>query len=205
MSLVEDKIEAIGIMRDAQKVYDTWITKEIVYLFKDKSKKIQELSFSPTKSNYLHLCGVICKKGSKNISANEFYKLLQRNRLHASMISFKDDGTTQLKLRALKHLHMLATCNVRIIDNRITLLKADYDAAIRSSRVIFVLGLLNSHGHYKPKSLLDGRTLKSLPTGYEVQCVYSKSIHSGEIVLLDCKDEFKTTQKFRDLFDPDHF
>lgn len=197
---LEDKKAALVVMREAQKVYDTWLGNEIVYLYKDKNQRIQELFFSPMKANYLHLCGVICKKGSRNLSAGEFYKLLFRNRLHPSMISFKDDGTTQLKLKALKHLHMLCTCNVRVIDNRITLLKVDCDAAIRSSKVVFVLGLLHDKGHYKPKSLLDGRTLKSIPTGCEVQCVYSKSLNTGAVQLLDCKDEFTTTKKYRELF-----
>ena len=201
MILLEEKIKtALAIMSEAQKVYDTWLGHEFTYVYKQKNGTFEELKFLPMKKNFLHLCGVICKKGSKPIAANEFYNLLSSNKIHPSMISFKTDGTTELKLSAFKHMSLVMTCKMRVIGERITLLRADYDMSIRSSKVLLVLGLVYENGSYRPKSLLDGKTLKSIPAGSEVHCIYSRNLNTKKITLCDCREDFRTTKTYQDIF-----
>jgi len=198
---LEEKIkEAIAIISKAQKVYDTWLGYEFTYIYKKKDGSFEELNFLPMKKNFLHLCGVNCHKGSRPIKAKEFYNLLFNDRIHPSMISFKSDGTTELKLSAFEHIDLVLTCRMRVIGERLTMLRADYDKAIRSDKVLIVVGLAYDNGNYIPKSLLDGKTLRSLPTGREVHCIYGKNLSTKEISLYDCKEEFKTTKKYREIF-----
>lgn len=201
MILLDEKIkEALAIISKAQKIYDSWLGYEYTYIYKQKDGTFAELKFLPMKKNFLHLCGVTCKKGSRAIHANEFYNLLSKNRIHPSMISFKSDGTTELKLSAFRHMNMVLTCKMRVIGERLTMLRADYDMAIRSNKVLIVLGLAYENGSFRPKSLLDGKTLKSIPSGCEVHCIYGKNLRTKEISIYDCNEEFKANRKYEEIF-----
>lgn len=74
---------------------------QIIFLLKDKHKKVSHLEVKFQSYNFLHLTGIKLNSG---ITARDFYKRCLTHKLSLSDFDFSADGTTQLKLEILPTL-----------------------------------------------------------------------------------------------------
>ncbi|MFT8928393.1 MAG: PBECR4 domain-containing protein [Sporolactobacillus sp.] len=171
-----EKQRAKDIILDAFQAYKKISDKKTHYVYLRTNEGYREIVLNALGSNFMHLCGVkyIKPGGSRPVSGNQFFHLLDINDVSAKGLQIRDDGTTGQKLQVIKHLDKLTSCaSLRVIDQTTALLNFSFQAGIRSRKHIFCLALVNAHGYYAPYSFLNyTKAFKQLPAGYPVECIY---------------------------------
>lgn len=156
------------------------LDKKLLLIYRErKDKEIRYIEIVFHKRNYQHLTGLelIDKKGNvlRNQSMN-FYRKCIENKLGVEEFRFKQDGTTQLKLRALPILMDVT---------KITKITGGYNDVrpyLFVDKVMggvnFCLGLSREDNEYVPSSALLEDMKKLTDTPSQVLVILEKSIDS---------------------------
>ena len=92
--------EALKILSRCAKIYDEQLrNKNLLFLLMDKQKTVHSLETVFLSRNFKHLTGLASPLG-----ANRFFEKILARQLGLNEFDFKDDGTTELKLKILPTL-----------------------------------------------------------------------------------------------------
>lgn len=128
-------------------------------------------------TNFMHLCGISYLRGSKNFFLSAKYRKIDLDK-----VLIKKDGTTFQKLQVLSAFPELISGNVRLT-GRGRFLVLDYDYALRTSRQLLALTLINQSAKAIPQSLLNLHK-KMFEKGASVVRIESQDFNSDQITVL---------------------
>lgn len=102
---LKNQKDTIDILSKSIKIYDKNLkNKKILFILESAKNKIESEEVFFGKRNFYHLTGIkATQKNGKELSANNFYDLLLKNRLNPNNIT-KKNNTTDLKLQVLQQL-----------------------------------------------------------------------------------------------------
>ncbi len=150
--------------------YDTtFVNKKITFYTKSTS-----ITVIASATNFMHLCGIFYLRGSKN-----FFIDAKHKKIDLSKVLIKKDGTTFQKLQVLNSLPNLISKNVRLT-TRGKFLLLDYDYALRTSKQILALTLIDQNDRFNvvPQSILNLHRMKKFDAGEPIIKIESKQFDS---------------------------
>lgn len=166
-----DKNQAIRIISECAKKYDSnLLNKNLLIIFDNKSK-IDYIEILFEAHNFLHFTGI--EKPNK-ISATDFLKLALNSKLPTNSIKFKSNGTTQMKLDILKDCMNIDKKARMIGDYDNSKLKLQTDKLVGHTSLS--IGVIkNKNAYYAPNTLLkeDIRNISLKPTK-RILAIYKK-------------------------------
>lgn len=125
----------------------------------------------------MHLCGISYLRGSKNFFLSAKYRKIDLDK-----VLIKKDGTTFQKLQVLSAFPELISGNVRLT-GRGRFLVLDYDYALRTSKQLLALTLINQSAKAIPQSLLNLHK-KMFEKSASVVRIESQDFNSDQITVL---------------------
>lgn len=129
-------------------------------------------------TNFMHLCGVYYLRGKRN-----FFQDACDKKLDLTKILIKNDGTTFQKLQVLGSFPELLSHKIRLT-NRGRFLRLDFDYALRTSKQILALTLIDRGGNTKPQSILNLHKMKRFDKGEPVIKIESQEFNSNKKIIL---------------------
>ena len=169
-----NKSEAISIISKCAKSYKKNLDgNQIVFVYRDGNNHSSYTEVKFCSYNFLHFTGVNPRKG---LSANDFYRYALNNRLSERDFSFKNNHTTELKLKVLDTIMCIAT-RARLIGNYTGPHLELYTKKVTNTTTA-CLGLIEKGDCYIPNSVLseDIRSIVPKPPG-KIYAIYYSSIY----------------------------
>ncbi len=168
-----DKKQGMTIISDCAKLYkENLLDKNLLIIYEDKTDKTSTKYFEVLfkAKNFLHLTGI---ESPKDIPSKRFFELALKSKLPLDRISFKADGTTEMKLSILKNtmkIHKLAKM-VGYYNDTKPQLKTEKIAGTISMCV----GFVEDNNIYVPNTVLkeDVRNVTNSPQS-RILAIYSK-------------------------------
>lgn len=158
-------------MHEAATFFDSYFKGKKV-IFTTQDKEISVIFFA---SNFMHLCGVSYKNGSKC-----FFDDCVNQRVAVENIMIKKDGTTFQKLQVIGNSRDLITNQV-LLTERESYLCLEFDYSLRTRKQILALTLVESNFKYVPQSLINLRCMKVFPKGSPIVKIYAIDLETKEI------------------------
>lgn len=172
---IRHNIDAIYAAAEFYKT--TFINKKVMFYTKNTV-----IAVIASTTNFMHLCGILYLRGSRN-----FYKDALDKKIDLNKILVKKDGTTFQKLQVLSSFPELIGGNIRLTNyGRFLLL--DFDYALRTSKQILALTLLNRNANAIPQSILNLHKMKKFDKGEPVVKIESQDFNSKKTIILFSKD-----------------
>ena len=110
------KKQAIAIITKCAKQYQQYLEGyQVVFVYRDENNRSDHTAVRFHSHNFLHFTGVSPRQG---MNANGFYRAALNNRLSEHDFSFKNNHTTELKLKVLDIIMNIDT-KARMIGNYI--------------------------------------------------------------------------------------
>lgn len=188
-----NKSEAISIISKCAKLYKKYLDgNQLVFVFRDESNHSGYTEVKFRSYNFLHFTGVNLRKG---LNANDFYRFALNNRLSERDFSFKNNHTTELKLKVLDTIMCIDT-RARMIGNYIGPHLELYTEKVTSTTTA-CLGLIEKGDCYIPNSVLseDIRSIVPKPPG-KIFAIFKKPINGTLYTQLTYKSQnTKITKK----------
>lgn len=108
------KKQAIAIITKCAKQYQQYLEGyQVVFVYRDENNRSDHTAVRFHSHNFLHFTGVSPRQG---INTNGFYRASLNNRLSEHDFSFKNNHTTELKLKVLDIIMNIDT-KARMIGN----------------------------------------------------------------------------------------
>lgn len=167
------KKQAIAIITKCAKQYQQYLEgNQIVFVYRDENNKSNYTAVRFHSHNFLHFTGVIPRTG---MNANGFYRAALNNRLSENDFSFKNNHTTELKLKVLGIIMSIDT-SARMIGNYTGPHLELYTEKVTGTTTA-CLGLIQSKDCYIPNSVLseDIRSIVPKPPG-KIFAIFKKPI-----------------------------
>lgn len=187
------KKQAIAIITKCAKQYQQYLEGyQVVFVYRDENNRSDHTAVRFHSHNFLHFTGVSPRQG---INANGFYRASLNNRLSEHDFSFKNNHTTELKLKVLDIIMNIGT-KARMIGNYIGPHLELYTEKVTRTTTA-CLGLIQSKDCYIPNSVLseDIRSIVPKPPG-KIYAIFKKPINATKYTQLTYKSKNITiTQK----------
>lgn len=187
------KKQAIAIITKCAKQYQQYLEGyQVVFVYRDENNRSDHTAVRFHSHNFLHFTGVSPRQG---INANGFYRASLNNRLSEHDFSFKNNHTTELKLKVLDIIMNIGT-KARMIGNYIGPHLELYTEKVTGTTTA-CLGLIQSKDCYIPNSVLseDIRSIVPKPPG-KIYAIFKKPINATKYTQLTYKSKNITiTQK----------
>lgn len=187
------KKQAIAIITKCAKQYQQYLEGyQVVFVYRDENNRSDHTAVRFHSHNFLHFTGVSPRQG---INANGFYRASLNNRLSEHDFSFKNNHTTELKLKVLDIIMNIDT-KARMIGNYIGPHLELYTEKVTGTTTA-CLGLIQSKDCYIPNSVLseDIRSIVPKPPG-KIYTIFKKPINATKYTQLTYKSKNITiTQK----------
>lgn len=187
------KKQAIAIITKCAKQYQQYLEGyQVVFVYRDENNRSDHTAVRFHSHNFLHFTGVSPRQG---INANGFYRASLNNRLSEHDFSFKNNHTTELKLKVLDII-MNIDIKARMIGNYIGPHLELYTEKVTGTTTA-CLGLIQSKDCYIPNSVLseDIRSIVPKPPG-KIYAIFKKPINATKYTQLTYKSKNITiTQK----------
>lgn len=181
-----DKSGAIKIISKCAKSYKKYLDgNQVVFVYLDENNHSSYAEVKFRSYNFLHFTGVNLRKG---LNANDFYRFALNNRLSECDFSFKDNHTTELKLKVLDTIMCIDT-RARMIGNYIGPHQELYTEKVTGTTTA-CLGLIEKGDCYIPNSVLceDIRSIIPKPPG-KIFAIFKKKINSTFYTQLTYKSQ----------------
>lgn len=144
------KKQAITIITKCPKQYQQYLEGyQVVFVYRDENNRSNHTAVRFHSHNFLHFTGVLPRQG---MNANGFYRAALNNRLSEHDFSFKNNHTTELKLKVLDIIMNIDT-KARMIGNYIGLHLELYTEKVTGTTTA-CLGLIQSKDCYIRKPQL---------------------------------------------------
>lgn len=188
-----NKSEAISIISKCAKLYKKYLDgNQLVFVFRDENNHSNYTEVKFRSYNFLHFTGVDLRKG---LNANDFYRFALNNRLSERDFCFKNNHTTELKLKVLDTIMCIDT-KARMIGNYIGPHLELYTEKVTGTTTA-CLGLIAKGDCYIPNSVLseDIRSIVQKPPG-KIFAIFKKPINGTLYTQLTYKSQnTKITKK----------
>lgn len=186
------KKDAISVICNCAALYNSNLcNKQLAFVYWDNNHKVDFVEVVFQSNNFLHFTGVSFLPKEK---ASGFYYRALDHRLRESDIKFRNNGTTDLKLKVLRQVMNIAY-SARMIGDYMGPQFELYTEKVVGTTVA-CLGLIKKNDLYVPNTVLnhDIRSLISKPAG-RILGIYRKSINQDMYMELtyrsDCFDEIQ--------------
>lgn len=148
--------------------------RQVAFVYRDANNHSDYTSVRFQSHNFLHFTGVSLSTG---INANNFYRAALNNRLSENDFSFKNNHTTELKLKVLDVI-MNIDVKARMIGNYIGPHLELYTEKVTGTTTA-CLGLIQNNDYYIPNSVLseDIRSIVPKPPG-KIYAIFKKPTNS---------------------------
>lgn len=169
------KKQAINIITKCAKQYQQYLEgNQVVFVYRDENNHSNYTAVKFRSYNFLHFTGVSLRTG---INANAFYRAALNNRLSESDFFFKNNHTTELKLKVLDTIMNIDT-KARMIGNYAGPHIELYTEKVTGTTTA-CLGLIQSKDCYIPNSVLneDIRAITPKPPG-KIYAIFKKPVKS---------------------------
>lgn len=169
------KKQAIDIITKCAKHYHLYLENtQVVFVYRDAKNLSSYTAVRFQSHNFLHFTGVLPRTG---MNANTFYRAALNNRLSEHDFSFKNNHTTELKLKVLDNIMNIDT-KARMIGNYIGPHLELYTEKVTGTTTA-CLGLIQGQDYYIPNSVLseDVRSIIPKPPG-KIYAIFKKAIKS---------------------------
>lgn len=124
------------------------------------------------KQNFLHLTGIKTKLTAKN-----FYRMLEHNRLSINDIKSRNDGTTEQKMNVIDQMPLLLK-KCQITNDCSMIVNFELDSIIKTNKVLLAVGVFNK----TPKTLLNIKRSRFNSNDFEnVDCIEVYCIKTNEL------------------------
>lgn len=186
------KKQAIAIITKCAKQYQQYLEGyQVVFVYRDENNRSDHTAVRFHSHNFLHFTGVSPRQG---INANGFYRASLNNRLSEHDFSFKNNHTTELKLKVLDIIMNIGT-KARMIGNYIGPHLELYTEKVTGTTTA-CLGLIQSKDCYIPNSVLseDIRSIVPKPPG-KIYAIFKKPINATKYTQLTYKSKNITITK----------
>lgn len=187
------KKQAMAIITKCAKQYQQYLEGyQVVIVYRDENNRSDHTAVRFHSHNFLHFTGVSPRQG---MNANGFYRASLNNRLSEHDFSFKNNHTTELKLKVLDIIMNIDT-KARMIGNYIGPHLELYTEKVTGTTTA-CLGLIQSKDCYIPNSVLseDIRSIVPKPPG-KIYAIFKKPINATKYTQLTYKSKNITiTQK----------
>ena len=180
------KKQAITIITKCAKQYQQYLEGyQVVFVYRDENNRSNHTAVRFHSHNFLHFTGVLPRQG---MNANGFYRAALNNRLSEHDFSFKNNHTTELKLKVLDIIMNIDT-KARMIGNYIGLHLELYTEKVTGTTTA-CLGLIQSKDCYIPNSVLseDIRSIVPKPPG-KIYAIFKKPINATKYTQLTYKSK----------------
>ncbi len=180
------KKQSIDIITKCAKQYQQYLEgNQVVFVYRDKNNHSNYTTVRFHSHNFLHFTGVSPRNG---LTANDFYRYALKNRLGKNDFSFKNNHTTELKLKILDTIMNIDT-KARMIGNYTGPHLELYTEKVTGTTTA-CLGLIQSKDYYIPNSVLseDIRSIVSKPPG-KIYAIFKKTINSDLYTQLTYKSK----------------
>lgn len=188
-----NKTEAIMIINKCAKEYRNYLDgNQVVFIYRDENNHSNYTEVKFRSYNFLHFTGVSLRVG---IGANDFYRYALNNRLSERDFSFKNNHTTELKLKVLDIIMNIDT-RARMIGSYSGPHLELYTEKVTGTTTAS-LGLIKKGDFYIPNSVLseDIRSIVSKPPG-KIYAIFKKPINSTLYTQITYKSQnIKITKK----------
>ncbi len=189
---IMNKSEAISIISKCAKKYKKYLDGyQVVFVYRDENNHSNYTEVRFRSYNFLHFTGVSLRKG---LNANDFYRYALNNRLSENDFSFKNNHTTELKLKVLETIMNIDT-SARMIGNYIGPHLDLYTEKVAGTTTA-CLGLIEKGSYYIPNSVLseDIRSIVPKPPG-KIYAIFKKPVKSNLYTQLTYKNKNLTITK----------
>ena len=169
------KKQAIKIITQCAQQYQQHLEgNQVTFVYRDKNNHSNYTSVRFRSYNFLHFTGVLTKSG---MNANGFYRAALNNRLSEKDIFFKNNHTTELKLKVLDQIMNIDT-TARMIGEYTGPHIELYTEKVTGTTTA-CLGLIRGKNFYIPNSILseDIRSIIPKPPG-KIYAIFKKPIKS---------------------------
>lgn len=169
------KKQAIKIITKCAQQYHLHLEgRQVAFVYRDVNNRSAYVSVKFQSHNFLHFTGVSL---NSRMNANNFYRAALNNRLSEHDFSFKNNHTTELKLKVLDVIMNIDT-KARMIGNYIGPHLELYTEKVAGTTTA-CLGLIQNKNYYIPNSVLneDIRSIVPKPPG-KIYAIFKKSIKS---------------------------
>lgn len=188
-----NKSEAISIISKCAKSYKKYLDgNQVVFVYRDENNHSNYTEVKFRSYNFLHFTGVNLRN---DLNANDFYRYALNNRLSERDFSFKNNHTTELKLKVLDTIMCIDT-RARMIGNYTGPHLELYTEKVTGTTTA-CLGLIEKGDCYIPNSVLseDIRSIIPKPPG-KIYAIFKKNINSTLYTQLTYKSQnMKITKK----------
>ncbi|MGN0246101.1 MAG: PBECR4 domain-containing protein [Lachnospiraceae bacterium] len=170
-----NKTEAVKIISKCAKLYKNNLDgNQVVFVYHDENNHSKYTEVKFRSYNFLHFTGVTLRNG---LNANDFYRFALNNRLSERDFSFKNNHTTELKLKVLETIMSIDT-KARMIGNYMGPHMDLYTEKVTGTTTA-CLGLIEKENFYIPNSVLseDIRSIVPKPPG-KIFVIFKKNINS---------------------------
>lgn len=181
-----NKSEAISIISNCADTYKKYLDgKQVVFVYRDENNRSNFTEVKFRSYNFLHFTGVTLRKG---LTANDFYRYALNKRLSERDFSFKNNHTTELKLKVLSTIMNIDT-RARMIGSYIGPHLELYTEKVTGTTTA-CLGLIEKGDCYIPNSVLseDIRSIVPKPPG-KIFAIFKKPIGSTLYTQLTYKSQ----------------
>lgn len=175
-----DKKAALAIITKAARIYDNQLNNKNFLLIYGELRDPQHIELMFGTKNFHHLTGIVINKKhlfrdvhDKNSNELEvFYFKALNGKLHEKDIAFKNDGTTEQKMRVLLQTLTISK-SIKMygdfVDNRVKL-KTEKVAGGTNS----FLGFVKGNDFYVPNTVIEGDIRNNAYIPYTVYGILSK-------------------------------
>lgn len=167
------KKEAISIISKCATLYEENLCgRQLAFVYRDGNNQAGFVEVTFHSSNFMHFTGIDAKK---SIRANTFYRDALDKRLKESVIQFKNNHTTELKLQILQNI-MNIPFSARMIGDYTGAYLELYTEKVAGTTTA-CLGLIPHNGRYIPNTILkeDIRNITPKPPG-KIFAIFRKLI-----------------------------
>lgn len=169
------KKQAIAIVTKCAKEYQQYLEgNQVLFVYRDECNHSNHTAVRFRSHNFLHFTGVSPRPG---INASGFYRAALNNRLSERDFTFKNNHTTEQKLKVL-NIIMNIDAKARMIGNYEGPYLELYTEKVTGTTTA-CLGLIQSKDGYIPNSVLseDIRSIVPKPPG-KIYAIFKKPINA---------------------------
>lgn len=169
-----DKKQCLSAIYSAADKYDECLVdKNLLFVFQEKSNKVDVMETVFKETNFLHLTGIDFTEGNE-MSAADFFSHCINRRLNTNMFTKKKGGMTEQKLSILSAL-IYSSLSAKMIGTykggRIRLMTNRLAGGISGS-----MGFIENGGRYYPNTVLKGDIRDNIDRSRRVLAIFRKDI-----------------------------
>lgn len=161
-----------AVFKAADNYYEHLLNRNLLFVYQESPRKIDTMETVFMDYNFMHLTGVVFKKGHEMLPTKFFERCMDR-KLKADNMLLREDGTTIQKLNVLPEIFnpSLSAKMVGVYKGgRINLMSERMTGGIRGA-----VGFVKDRGLYYPNTIIEGDIRSDIDRPRRVLAVFRKA------------------------------